>query len=131
MSLLLRCGSTHSLLPGYAIFEIPSNLIIRRVGARWWLSFLIIAWGACVLGMGFVHTWQLMTVLRALLGIFEAGRQCCPSGYDATLRLLTHHLQSFLDPSISSAAGTDSMRWHGRFQPSTWLLFLRPDSDLL
>ncbi|KAF2678947.1 MFS general substrate transporter [Lentithecium fluviatile CBS 122367] len=57
----------------YALFEIPSNLIIRRLGARYWLSFLITAWGACVLGMGFVHSWQILTVLRALLGLFEAG----------------------------------------------------------
>jgi hypothetical protein len=48
--------------------------VIRRVGARLWLPFLITAWGACVLGMGFVHDWKILTVLRALLGIFEAGR---------------------------------------------------------
>lgn len=48
-------------------------MIIRRLGARYWLGFLITAWGACVLGMGFVHTWQTLTVLRALLGMFEAG----------------------------------------------------------
>ncbi|ETN39961.1 uncharacterized protein HMPREF1541_06188 [Cyphellophora europaea CBS 101466] len=58
---------------GYAIFELPSNYVIRRIGARWWLSFLICAWGACVLGMGFVHDWKIMTVLRAFLGVFEAG----------------------------------------------------------
>ncbi|KAH7398589.1 major facilitator superfamily domain-containing protein [Pyrenochaeta sp. MPI-SDFR-AT-0127] len=58
---------------GYALFELPSNYIIRRVGARLWLSFLIIAWGACVLGMGFVHDWKILTVLRAFLGVFEAG----------------------------------------------------------
>lgn len=34
---------------------------------------MIIAWGLCVLGMGFVHDWKVLTVLRALLGIFEAG----------------------------------------------------------
>ena len=58
---------------GYGIFELPSNLVIRRIGARWWLSGLITAWGACVLGMGFIHTWQSLTALRAFLGIFEAG----------------------------------------------------------
>jgi MFS family permease len=57
----------------YALFELPSNLIIRRLGARYWLGFLITAWGACVLGMGFVKNWELLTVLRALLGLFEAG----------------------------------------------------------
>lgn len=58
---------------GYGLFELPSNYVIRRVGARLWLSFLIIAWGACVLGMGFVHNWKILTVLRAFLGVFEAG----------------------------------------------------------
>jgi MFS family permease len=58
---------------GYALFELPSNVIIRRLGARTWLGFLITAWGACVLGMGFVHRWEILVVLRALLGIFEAG----------------------------------------------------------
>ncbi|KAF2738876.1 retrograde regulation protein 2 [Polyplosphaeria fusca] len=58
---------------GYALLELPSNLIIRRLGARIWLSFLITAWGACVVGMGFVHDWKVLTVLRALLGVFEAG----------------------------------------------------------
>ncbi|KAH7069168.1 retrograde regulation protein 2 [Paraphoma chrysanthemicola] len=58
---------------GYALFELPSNYVIRRLGARIWLSFLIIAWGACVLGMGFVHDWKVLTVLRAFLGVFEAG----------------------------------------------------------
>ncbi|XPS99847.1 hypothetical protein M3J09_009015 [Ascochyta lentis] len=58
---------------GYCLFELPSNYIIRRLGARIWLPFLITAWGACVLGMGFVQSWEILTVLRALLGVFEAG----------------------------------------------------------
>ncbi|KAJ9603253.1 hypothetical protein H2200_012031 [Cladophialophora chaetospira] len=57
----------------YALFELPSNFVIRRLGAQIWLSFLITAWGLCVLGMGFVHSWETLTVCRALLGIFEAG----------------------------------------------------------
>jgi MFS family permease len=59
--------------PGYALFELPSNYVIRRIGARYWLSFLIIAWGCCVLGMGFIHDWRSLTALRAFLGVFEAG----------------------------------------------------------
>lgn len=45
---------TNGLL-GYALFELPSNYVIRRIGARIWLPTLITAWGACVLGMGFVR----------------------------------------------------------------------------
>ncbi|KAJ4366070.1 hypothetical protein N0V95_000297 [Ascochyta clinopodiicola] len=58
---------------GYCLFELPSNYVIRRLGARIWLPFLITAWGACVLGMGFIRSWEILAVLRALLGIFEAG----------------------------------------------------------
>ncbi|CEL07812.1 hypothetical protein ASPCAL10966 [Aspergillus calidoustus] len=57
----------------YALFELPSNLVIRRIGARIWLSGLIIAWGVCVLGMGFVRHWVPLAILRILLGAFEAG----------------------------------------------------------
>lgn len=53
----LDVGSRYSIallvfFIGYFIFEIPSNLVIRRVGAKWWLSFLIVVWGMCCLGMG-------------------------------------------------------------------------------
>lgn len=58
---------------GYALFEVPSNYAIRRIGARWWFSFLTISWGASVLSMGFIQTWEVLAVLRALLGVFEAG----------------------------------------------------------
>ncbi|KAJ9608798.1 hypothetical protein H2200_006569 [Cladophialophora chaetospira] len=58
---------------GYALFELPSNYVIRRIGARWWLSFLAVGFGAVVLGMGFIHSWQSLVVLRTFLGFFEAG----------------------------------------------------------
>lgn len=49
-------------------------MVIRRIGVRIWLPFLIIVWGAAVLAMGFIHSWVSLTVLRAILGVFEAGR---------------------------------------------------------
>ncbi|KIW71551.1 hypothetical protein PV04_03705 [Phialophora macrospora] len=78
VDLELTVGARYSIallifFVGYAIFELPSNLVIRRLGAQIWLGFLITAWGLCVLGMGFVHSWETLTVCRALLGIFEAG----------------------------------------------------------
>lgn len=63
--LQLQVGSRYSIallvfFIGYCIFDFPSNYFIRKLGARWWLSFLVVAWGACVLGMGFVHDWKGM-----------------------------------------------------------------------
>lgn len=50
-------------------------MIIRRLGVRYWLSFLIVSWGCIVLGVGFIDHWKSLIVLRTFLGIFEAGRE--------------------------------------------------------
>ncbi|KAF5234312.1 hypothetical protein FAUST_7697 [Fusarium austroamericanum] len=74
----LAVGSRYSIalllffIP-YMICEIPSNMIIRRIGARWWLTVLILCWGVCILAMGFVKHWVPLVILRILLGAFEAG----------------------------------------------------------
>ena len=57
----------------YILFQLPSNLLLRRLGVRNWITFLVVAWGAAELGMGFVTNWQGLTACRALLGLFEAG----------------------------------------------------------
>ncbi|TFK29439.1 MFS general substrate transporter [Coprinopsis marcescibilis] len=57
----------------YIIFQIPSNLILRRMGSRLFLTICVVGWGAAQLGMGFVPNWGLLCVCRVLLGIFEAG----------------------------------------------------------
>ncbi|KAH5099347.1 hypothetical protein HBI21_054000 [Parastagonospora nodorum] len=57
----------------YFIFEIPSNVVLRKVGAANWLSFLCFAWGLAVFGAGFAKKWEDIVVCRLLLGLFEAG----------------------------------------------------------
>ncbi|PGH18792.1 hypothetical protein AJ79_00205 [Helicocarpus griseus UAMH5409] len=57
----------------YFIFEIPSNVILRKVGAARWLSFIALSWGVVILGAGFVKSWAPMIAIRLLLGLFEAG----------------------------------------------------------
>lgn len=42
----------------YFIFEIPSNVVLRKVGAANWLSFLCFAWGLVVFGAGFAKKWE-------------------------------------------------------------------------
>ncbi len=76
--LALAVGNRYSIallvfFPTYALFELPSNLIIRRVGCANWLSMLIISWGLITLGCGFVTNWTGLAVLRTFLGAFEAG----------------------------------------------------------
>ena len=58
---------------GYCLFEVPSNLVLHRVGARRWISRIMISWGAISTAMMFVRTAPTFYVLRFLLGAAEAG----------------------------------------------------------
>ncbi|KAI0004785.1 MFS general substrate transporter [Xylariaceae sp. FL0662B] len=57
----------------YIIFQPPSTVIIRKIGPRIHLSFITVAWGAVMIGFGFAPSFQVLAVLRVILGIFEAG----------------------------------------------------------
>jgi MFS family permease len=57
----------------YAIFEIPSNLIMHRVGARRWIARIAVSWGLVSMCMLFVRTPMSFYGLRLLLGIAECG----------------------------------------------------------
>ncbi len=58
---------------GYCLFEVPSNLILHRVGARRWIARIMMTWGAISVGMIFVRTTFAFYILRFLLGAAEAG----------------------------------------------------------
>lgn len=58
---------------GYCLFEVPSNLILARVGARIWIARIMITWGLISVAMMFVRTPTLFCLLRFLLGAAEAG----------------------------------------------------------
>lgn len=57
----------------YIIFEIPSNIIMTRVGARVWIARIMITWGIVSAGMSLVQTPTQLYVMRFLLGMAEAG----------------------------------------------------------
>ncbi|HWZ62475.1 MAG TPA: MFS transporter [Steroidobacteraceae bacterium] len=57
----------------YALCEIPSNLLLVRIGARRWIAQIMIAWGAVAAGMMFVRTPAEFYCMRFLLGIAEGG----------------------------------------------------------
>lgn len=57
----------------YLLFEIPSNLILQRVGARFWLARIMITWGLVAVAMAFVTSERSFYALRFLLGLAEAG----------------------------------------------------------
>jgi D-galactonate transporter len=58
---------------GYVLFEVPSNLMLYKVGARRWIARIMVSWGIATALMAFVQTeWQFYA-LRFLIGAMEAG----------------------------------------------------------
>jgi len=58
---------------GYVLFEVPSNLILQRVGAKFWIARIMITWGLLSGATMFVHTPMQFYIARVLLGVAEAG----------------------------------------------------------
>jgi len=58
---------------GYVIFEVPSNILMYKVGARLWIARIMISWGLIGGAMAFVQTPTQFYLLRFLLGVAEAG----------------------------------------------------------
>ncbi|MBI6633416.1 MFS transporter [Pseudomonas paralactis] len=61
------------LFLGYCLFEVPSNLILYRVGARLWISRIMISWGLVSAAMVFASGPMSFYILRFMLGVAEAG----------------------------------------------------------
>ncbi|KAJ4366345.1 hypothetical protein N0V83_007981 [Neocucurbitaria cava] len=57
----------------YVVFQPPATVIVRYLGPRTFLSVIVVAWGAVMIGMGFAKNYGALAALRVLLGILEAG----------------------------------------------------------
>ncbi|KAI1305631.1 putative MFS transporter [Xylaria venustula] len=60
-------------LVAYGVFEVPSNILLKRLRPSRWIAFLMFSWGALTIGLGGVNSYASLTVVRFLLGVFEAG----------------------------------------------------------
>lgn len=58
---------------GYALFEVPSNMLLQRYGAKMWLTRIMFTWGIVATAMAFVPNETWFYILRFLLGVAEAG----------------------------------------------------------
>ncbi len=58
---------------GYLLFEVPSNLLLRRFGARKWIARIMVSWGLVSMAMMFVTDTASFYAVRVLLGVAEAG----------------------------------------------------------
>jgi MFS family permease len=59
-------------LVGYFLFEVPSNILLKKFRPSRWLAFLMFSWGVITIGIGGVHSFAQITGVRFLLGVFEA-----------------------------------------------------------
>src|SRR5476651_2885854 len=57
----------------YFFFEVPSNLLLEKFGARRWIARIMITWGVLAAGMALVKGPQSLYLMRFLLGAAEAG----------------------------------------------------------
>jgi len=58
---------------GYFLFEIPSNLMLHKIGARIWIACILVTWGILATLTGLVHSVHQLYAVRFLLGLAEAG----------------------------------------------------------
>ncbi|KAG7086174.1 hypothetical protein E1B28_002133 [Marasmius oreades] len=56
----------------YILLQIPGNAILRAVGVRYCMTFVIVVWGAVTIGMGFTKHWEAFAVCRVLISALEA-----------------------------------------------------------
>ncbi|MBJ9974165.1 MFS transporter [Pseudomonas sp. S75] len=58
---------------GYFLFEVPSNVMLHKFGARVWIARILVTWGVIAAATAFAQTANQLYVLRFLLGVAEAG----------------------------------------------------------
>jgi MFS family permease len=72
------------LFIGYVLFELPSNMVLKKVGPRIMLSGLGVCFGLITIACGLIKTWGALAALRVVLGIFEAVRSAFPTWQSST-----------------------------------------------
>jgi len=103
---------------GYSIFEIPSNLLLHKIGARLWIARILISWGIVAMLTGFAQDVSQLYVARFLLGLAEAGY------FPGIVLYLTYWF-----PNANGAGGCAVHDWHTRhqhpggsgFKASSWI----------
>jgi ACS family tartrate transporter-like MFS transporter len=97
---------------GYFLFEVPSNLILERVGARFWIARIMITWGIIAAAMMWVtHPWTFY-LLRFLLGVAEAGF------FPGMILYLTYSLHSPFFSVVAPEIRVCADRWQPTWQPN-------------
>jgi ACS family tartrate transporter-like MFS transporter len=104
---------------GYALVEIPSNLLLHRMGARVWICRIMVTWGLIATAMALVRSANSFYILRFVLGIAEAGflpgivyyiSNWFPAGYRARANAAVF-CATVLSPVIGAPLSTAILTW--------------------
>jgi MFS family permease len=57
----------------YILFEVPSNIVLKKLAPSTWLSLIMVLWGIATIGMGLVNNFEGLVAMRVLVGFFESG----------------------------------------------------------
>lgn len=78
----------------YVLFQLPSTVLLRKIGPKRFLSGATLAWGLATLACGFVREWRDLVALRVVLGACEAGFY--PGGFFVSFFLCFYFFFSWL-----------------------------------
>lgn len=78
----------------YVLFQLPSTVLLRKIGPKRFLSGATLAWGLATLACGFVREWRDLVALRVVLGACEAGFY--PGGFFIFFCLLSFYFIFFI-----------------------------------
>jgi MFS family permease len=114
--------------PAYFLFEVPSNVFLRRLGTRYLLSTVCLAFGVVSIGAGFVKNWQTLAVLRVLLGAAEGSFfpgavyliTCWYPRYALQLRLTIFYMTGALLSGFSGLIASAISKMNGRGGLAGW-----------
>lgn len=134
----LNIGTRYSVIllvffAPYVLFELPSNIALRKVGAARWLALITVLWGVTIIGMGFSTNWTHLVVCRVFLGVFEAGFfpgcvyviSCWYTRYETGKRLSAFYLGSHIFSGLGGiiAAGLKRIKV-GNYSGWRWIFIV-------
>ncbi|KAJ7114562.1 major facilitator superfamily transporter [Mycena crocata] len=133
VELHLTVGERYSIISllffvPYVIFQLPSNILLRKIGTRNHLSAIVILWGAVMLGMGFLKTWEQLAVCRVLLGLLESGFfpgcvfliSCWYTRFQTQKRLAVFYLTSMVITGFSQIIAYGITKLGGTYGLTPW-----------
>ncbi|KAJ5136210.1 phthalate transporter [Penicillium atrosanguineum] len=135
----LEIGSRYSLVVliffvPYVIFQLPSSIIVRKLGPKAFLGGITFLWGVVMMCFGFIHNWKVMLGLRVILGTFEAGLfpgavyvlSLWYTRYDVHKRYSSFYLISIVGSSLTGilAYGISQMGGLGGLQAWQWIFVI-------